>query len=115
VDELAGELGIDVDLEKLVVWTEEAERFGRCGSLRQFAEPIGEPMPDVSKEFAREDAEGVDRKAKPLLERHPDSGLILAPAVMINDALKFFGQVPKKEALREVLKEVIEGGDVECL
>ena len=107
VDELADELGIDMDLEKLVVGTKEAERYGKCVSLRQFAELIGEPIPDVSEEFARGDAEGLDRKAKPLLERHPDSGLILAPAVVINEDQKFFGQVPKSEDLREALREAM--------
>ncbi len=89
VGELAEELGIDVDLEKLVVGTEEAERYGRCVSLRQFAELVDEPMPDVSKEFARGDA----------------------PAVVINDVVRFFGQVPKKKDLREALQEPTEGGE----
>ena len=113
VGELAREYGIDVELEKLVVGTTEAERYGRCVSLRQFAELVGEPMPDISDELARGDAEGLDRKAKPLLERHPDSGLVLAPAVVINDELKFFGQVPQKEDLRVALLEArsIEGGE----
>ncbi len=114
VGELAEELGIDVDLEKLVVGTEEAERYGRCVSLRQFAELVGEPMPDISEELARGDVGGLDRKAKPLLERHPDSGLILSPAVVINDRLKFFGQVPDKGELREALREAMnEGGDAD--
>ena len=110
---LAEELGIDVELEKLVVGTTEAERYGRCVSLRQFAELVGEPMPDISDELVRGDAEGLDRKAKPLLERHPDNGLVLAPAVVINDELKFFGQVPQKEDLRVALLEArsIEGGE----
>jgi len=30
----------------------EAERYGRCVSLRQFAELVGEPMPDISDELA---------------------------------------------------------------
>ncbi len=89
-----------------VVGTKEAERYGRCVSLRQFAELVGEPMPDISEE--------LDRKAKPLLERHPDSGLILSPAVVINDRLKFFGQVPDKGELREALREAMnEGGDAD--
>ncbi|MCW3137083.1 MAG: thioredoxin family protein [Methanophagales archaeon] len=111
VAELAEELGIDVELKKLVAGTEEAERYGRCVSLKQFAEFVDEQMPDVSDELARGDAEGLDRKAKPLLDRHPDSGLVLAPAVVINDDLKFFGQVPQKEDLREALWESIEGDE----
>ena len=113
VGELAEELGIDVELEKLVVGTVEAERYGRCVSLRQFAELVSEPMPDISDELARGDAEGLDRKAKTLLERHPDSGLVLSPAVVINDELKFFGQVPQKEDLQIALLEArsIEGGE----
>jgi len=31
---------------KLSVKVIEAERYGRCVSLRQFAELVGEPMPD---------------------------------------------------------------------
>ncbi len=34
-----------------------------------------------------------------MLEWYKDSGLVLAPAVVINADLKFFGQVPKKEAV----------------
>ena len=53
VGELAEEHGIDVELEKLVVGTAEAERYGRCISLRQFVELVGEPMPDILKFFGQ--------------------------------------------------------------
>ncbi len=39
-----------------VIGTEDAERYGRCVSLKQFAEFVDEQMPDVSDELARGDA-----------------------------------------------------------
>jgi len=36
----------EMKLRVKVIGTEKAERYGRCVSLRQFAELVGEPMPD---------------------------------------------------------------------
>jgi hypothetical protein len=109
VNEASKELGIEVELERLTIGSEEAERYGRGMSLLEFGKYVGAEL-DISEELKRGDVEGIDRKARPLLERHKDAGIIVAPAVVINGQLKFFGVVPSKEDLKEALRAAIPEG-----
>ena len=42
------------------------------------------------------DVEGINLKARPLLERHKDAGVIVTPAVVINVELQFLGLCLRK-------------------
>ncbi len=59
----------------------------------------------MSEELKSGDVEGINLKARPLLEWHKDAGIIVTPAVAINGELKFFGVVPSKEELKEAIRE----------
>jgi hypothetical protein len=109
VNETSKELGIEMELERLSIGSEEAERYGKAMSLLEFAKYVGEEL-DVREEMKSGDVEGIDRKARPLLERHKNAGVIVTPAVVINGELKFFGVVPSKDELKDVLKEAIREG-----
>ncbi|CAD7774641.1 Thioredoxin domain protein [Candidatus Methanoperedenaceae archaeon GB37] len=107
--EASKELGIDVELEKLTIGSPEAERYGRGMSLLEFEKHVGAEL-DISEELKQGDVEGIDRKAKLLLEQHKDAGVIVSPAVVINGHLKFFGTVPSKEELKDAIREAIPEG-----
>ena len=104
VNEMSKELGIEVELERLNIGSEEAGRYGKAMSLLEFAKHVGEEL-DVSEEMKSGDVEGIDRKARPLLARHKNAGVIVTPAVVINGELKFFGVVPSKDELKEAIIE----------
>ena len=104
--EASKELGIDVELEKLTIGSPEAERYGRGMSLLEFGKHVGAEL-DINEELKQGDVEGIDRKAKLLLEQHKDAGVIVSPAVVINGHLKFFGTVPSKEELKDAIREAI--------
>ena len=104
--EASKELGIDVELEKLTIGSPEAERYGRGMSLLEFGKHVGAEL-DINEELKQGNVEGIDRKAKLLLEQHKDAGVIVSPAVVINGHLKFFGTVPSKEELKDAIREAI--------
>ena len=60
------------------------------------------------------DVEGINRKARSLLEWHKDAGVIVTPAVAINGKLQFFGVVPAKAETPVEPDVVLSAGGRQC-
>jgi len=68
----------------------------------------------LSAELKSGDVAGIDRKARPLLEKHKNAGVIVTPAVVINGELKFLGVVPAKAETLVEPDVFLSAGDRQC-
>ncbi len=60
------------------------------------------------------DVEGINLKARPLLEWHKNAGVIVTSAVVINGELKFLGVVPAKAEKVVEPDVILSAGDRLC-
>ena len=108
--EVANELGIEVEMQKIVYDSEEAQRYGKVGTSHDIAEWANMEMDwckireIVSEGWSKE----LDDFMMPCAKKAEEEGWLMTPVLLIDDKVAFMGYVPPKEDIRAIIKKALD-------
>ncbi|MFB0559770.1 MAG: thioredoxin family protein [Candidatus Lokiarchaeia archaeon] len=98
----------DIKLSHVTVGSEEAQKYGKIIDSHIFLDSIGVDAEELDKLFEKRDFKGIDEWLTPYREKAKEKGIMLTPAIVINDKVKTFGVVPEKQELKKIVREEME-------
>ena len=101
--EAAGELGVDVKMEKFAFDADEVQKYGKIGTAHHIAEWAEMEMDwsKIREIISEEWSQELDDFLMPCARKAEEKGWLMTPVLLIDDKVAVSGYVPKKEDIKE--------------